>query len=195
MPEILLPTRELWLNQAMEHLIPHFAEYKVPGNIRCSCGFPSKGAMSNKNRRIGECWSDKASEGKYFEIFIHPILSEPVSVLDTLIHEMTHAVVGLEAKHGTPFKRVALEIGLTGKMTATVAGPELKSDLEKIAKELGKYPHDSLNRGSETKEKKPSSVVKATCPECGYTCSISKKWVADAGFPSCPCGSEMEGAS
>lgn len=189
----IIQTRELWLNQAMEHLVPAFSSYNVPANIRCSCGFPSKGAMSNKRKRIGECWSDKASEGKYFEIFIHPCLSEPVEVLETLIHEMAHAVVGLEAKHGGPFKRLATEIGLIGKMTATKASPELSKELLQISNVIGPYPHQRLSSLDAGRIKKGSNVVKAVCPECGYTAVISKKWYAESGVPTCPCGTQMEG--
>lgn len=185
-------TRESWLTEGMKLLTPLFSAVgkKVPAKIRVSCGFPSTNALSNKKRRIGECWADEASLGKYFEIFITPIISDPVEVLDILSHELVHAVVGLKCGHKGDFAVVAKAIGLEGKMTSAGAGETLKAKLKQIAKQLGPYPHDQLSKMTTNRKKDTCRLLKAECPDCGYTVRITRKWI-EIGLPVCPCGEEM----
>ena len=184
-------TREAWLNAAVAHLAKEFTQ-PVPKKLRVSCGFPSRNALGAKRQRIGECWSDKASDGKVFEIFISPVLAKPLPVLETLIHEIVHAVVGLECGHKGAFKTVATAIGLEGKMTATHAGAALASRLGGVAKLLGPYPHDHLNGMTNGKPKDVCRLVKAECPDCGYVIRTTRKWIDESGLPTCPCGSEFQ---
>jgi len=182
-------TREAWLNAGIAALRPHFGQagYTVPDNVRVTCGWPSKGALARKNRRIGECWSDTASDGKVFEIFISPALADPSRVLDILTHELVHTTVGLLAKHGKLFKRCALAVGLEGKMRATVAGPALRVTLEGYSKTLDTYPHQELKHSMTTGEKKQTArLIKAECGPCGYTVRVTRKWLDEAGAPLCP---------
>jgi hypothetical protein len=109
-------------------------------------------------------------------------VATPSGVLATLTHELVHASVGVEAKHGKLFKRMATEVGLTGKMTATSAGAALVPRLERIAGELGEYPHGALTlpvRGS-----KGSRLLKAMPPCCDYIIRVSRL-LADRGLPCC----------
>ena len=50
--------REEWLQELIDRLRPTFDRIgsTLPEKIRVSCGFPSKSALANKARRIGECW-------------------------------------------------------------------------------------------------------------------------------------------
>ncbi len=188
-------TREQWLNAAIALLTPEFNGYKVPQKIRVACGFPSKNALSAKKQRIGECWSDSASEGKYFELFISPVLNDiagPQGVLSTLIHEMVHATVGLQCGHKGEFKKCALSIGLEGKMTATYAGATLLERFKVVAKQLGGYPHDRLSAMTNGKKKEACRLLKANCPDCGYVVRVTRKWIDEAGLPICPCGGQFE---
>lgn len=180
-------TREDWLNEAVALLCPWFKDnggYRVPGNLKVTCGFPSRLALSSKRQRIGECWADSASEGKTFEIFISPVLSDPARVLDTLAHEIVHAVVGLDAGHKGPFKKCATDIGLEGRMTSTVAGQRLGAHLRDIAKKLATYPHTRLNVSNRTK-KGGTRLVKCECPKCGYVARVTRVWL-EVGAPICP---------
>ena len=56
------------------------------------------------------------------QIFISPALGDPVDVLDTLVHELVHAVDNCEHKHGKEIKKIALSIGLEGPMRSAGAG-------------------------------------------------------------------------
>jgi len=186
-------TREQWLLAGLELLKPIFSEngFKVPTKIRVSCGFPSKNPLGNKKRRIGECWADKASQGKYFEIFISPVLSNPYAALDTLLHEMIHATVGLECGHQGAFRSCAKTIGMEGKMTQCCAGPGLKDRINGYLKKLGPYPHDQLDKMTNGKKKDHCRLLKAECSSCGYVIRTTRKWL-EVGLPTCVCGSEFE---
>lgn len=203
----MIETREQWLNAGITALRPLFidAGYTVPDNVRVTCGFPSKGALPGKkgSYSMGQCWSDTSSDGKMFEIFISPLDSDPTTVLGTLTHELVHATVGLAAKHGKPFKRCALAVGLEGKMRSTHSGEALQIKLKDISATLGAYPHDSLKSAKMTDgtKKQTTRLKKCECPECGYTVRVTAKWL-DMGAPLCPnetCGEyknplQIEGA-
>ena len=187
-------TREQWLTAALQplgRLIADKANEILPDAVKASCGFPGGGSA---RKRIGECWSDKSSAIQAHEIFISPVLQDAVTVLDTLLHEAIHATVGVEHGHRAPFKRVALACGLTGKMTSTVAGPELRAALIGIALELGTYPHGSLSLAD--RKKQSTRLVKCQCTDCGYIVRTTAKWIEKLGPPLCPCnGSPMGGDS
>lgn len=181
--------REAWLNAGIVALRPHFAavDYVVPDNVRVTCGFPSKGALPRKGGMTrGQCWSDTASEGKVFEIFLSPFLAEPATVLLVLSHELVHATVGLAANHGKLFKRCANAIGLVGKMRTATPSPELEAALAGIAQALGAYPHQELKHMTTGVAKQPTRLLKAECGPCGYTVRVTRKWVDTAGAPLCP---------
>lgn len=137
-------TREGWLTAAMQHLestllVEH--EHLLP-QVRVSCGFPYR----MQGKAIGQCWSSQNSEDETFELFVSPVLVDPVTVLATLLHEMIHAAVGTECGHKGEFRKLALAVGFRGKMTATVVeeGTLLHDTLSELAEKLGPYPHGAL---------------------------------------------------
>lgn len=201
-----MKNRETWLHEVAESLRPVFTSlgYTLPP-FRIAVGFTSKG---ESGARIGECWSDRSSADGHHEIFISPILSQPLDVAATLAHELVHAAVGIEAGHGKVFRKCALAIGLTGKMTATEAGDGFKAWWEPVAEAVGALPHARLyvqgttapgkGGGDDGEEGEPDMVssgpkkqttrlLKAICPheECGYTVRVTRKW-AEQAAPVCP---------
>ena len=188
-------TREQYLNAAIDLMKPLFERNgaKLP-KVRVSTGWPSTKALSQKNRRIGECWDKTASADGVFEIFISPCLdkvAEPGSVLDTLVHEGVHAAVGLECGHKGAFKKLATRLGLEGKMTATSAGEALLAECKAWAAQLGDYPHAKLDLNKSPRKKQSTRMIKCECGQCGYTVRTSKKWLDDVGAPHCPKHGEM----
>jgi hypothetical protein len=174
--------REAWLLNAVEHLKPIFerAGYFLP-EVRVSVGFPSTGARS---RHIGQCWSTSASADNINQIFIAPQESDSVEVLDTLTHELVHAVDDCKNGHGEKFKEIALAVGLKGPMRSAGANEFLRHELIRIAEKIGKYPHPKLlvPRGSVRAETKRPG---AKCELCGYEVVMLRKSLS-FGTPICP---------
>lgn len=110
-------------------------------------------------------------------------------MLDVLVHELVHAADDCRSGHKGAFRRLATAIGLTGRMTATVAGPELAARLHALAEELGPYPHAALD--ASMRKKQSTRMLKVVCPDCGYAVRTTNKWL-EIGVPTCPCGTEMQ---
>jgi hypothetical protein len=186
-------TREEWLQKAVEKLRPMFsgADAELPANIRVSCGWPTKRALASGggSRTIGQCFSTACSADRSHEVFVSPCLEQPVPVLATLVHELIHAVDDCKNGHKGPFRKMAVKLGLVGKMTATIAGEELEQSLLAIAAEIGAYPHRTLDLS--TLKKQGTRLIKLECPNCGYTVRTTAKWI-EVGLPTCACGEEMQ---
>lgn len=188
-------SREQWLQALALALEPMFAQakaklprHKVKAHhitaegfaIRFTCGFPS-----NRKKFSGECWSSQASRDGHYEIFVTPKLDDALQVAGVIVHELIHAAVGTDAKHGPKFARVALALGLEGKMTATTTGAALAAQLRAITDRLGPYPHASLRELDPDKKKQTTRLIKCECPECGYTARVTRKWL-DVAPLHCP---------
>lgn len=184
--------REFWLTECVNKLRSDFARagYELPEKIRVSCSWPSKSGLAVKKKRIGEAWSAENSGDHSFEVFISPVLKDPVEVAATLVHELVHCAVGLEAKHRGPFVKCAKAVGLEGKMTATTAGQELRTRLEELTAEVGTYPHAELKH-SNAPPKQGTRMLKVECVECGCICRMTQKWLDEVGPPTCACGGAM----
>ena len=175
--------REQWLSRLAKSLEGLFEEHgaKLPA-YRVTCGFPSKGGLS-KLRTLGQCWSDQASADDTHELIVSMTLDEPMRIAGVLAHEMVHAAVGVQHGHKGPFRKLALAIGLCGKMTATEESEAFKRRLSPILAELGEYPHAKLDASN--RKKQGTRLIKTECPRCGYTTRITRKWL-DVGAPICP---------
>ncbi|MFI7069515.1 hypothetical protein [Micromonospora sediminicola] len=186
-----IETREAWLVGAVDALRPLFAEVgeTVPA-VRVSVGWP--GGKGKKNTVIGQCWASWTAADKVSQLFVSPVLDDAVRVLDVLAHELVHAVDDCASGHKGRFAKIAKGIGLTGKMTATVAGEELKARLAEIADKLGPYPHAKLSTPAAGAGEKPQTnrQLKVECPESGYIARTTKKWLEEVGAPLCPCHRE-----
>jgi hypothetical protein len=190
-------TREEWLNAFMKAARPVFKKHgsPIPKKVRVSIGFSSKGSKSS---RIGECWSSICSGDETFEIFIEPGQHEPARIAGILTHELVHAAVGLQAGHGPVFRKLAVALGLTGKMTATTEGELWHAWADAIIKTLGKIPHASLrDPGGRLQRSAPSPdggggdpeirttagptqknrQLKLECTACGFICRASNSTI------------------
>lgn len=188
-------TREAWLVAAVEALAPLFAEADetLPA-VKVSVGWP--GGRGRKNSVIGQCWSPEVAADEVSHVFISPVLDDAVRVLDVLAHELVHAInyaAGDPCGHKGAFARIAKAIGLTGKMTATVAGDDLRARLEALAADLGAYPHGALMPGApgaDGPKKQGTRMLKVECAEgSGYVVRMTRKWIDEFGTPACPCHS------
>jgi len=182
-------TREEWLHGANKALAEIFKVegYTLPDDVQVTCGWPSKSAGRSSRQRIGECWPRGASKNNVNEVIISMSLDDPIQVLETLIHELVHAIDDCKSGHKGPFRKMALAIGLEGKMTSTHAGNALKLQLEAIASNLGTYPHGSIDFSN--RKKQTTRMHKVTCQDdgCGMVFRTSNKWVElSAHYLDCP---------
>ena len=183
--------REQWLNECIEKLRPDFQQLgnPLPEKIRASCSWPSKSGLANKKRRIGEAWSSKNSADQSCEVFISPVLKDPIEVSATLVHELVHCAVGVEQGHKGKFPTIAKSLGLEGKMTATTAGETLTGRLREMTGAIGPYPHAELTHSNAPK-KQGCRLLKVVC-ECGCVVRMTRKWLDEVGPPTCGCGDAM----
>jgi hypothetical protein len=180
-----MKTREEWLTEAVDQLWPLLEAAgapKVPTMV--SVGWPFR----SPRKRIGECFpttSQEAGPKKYAHLFVSPTQKDGVEVLGILVHELIHASDDCKSAHGAAFKRVALAVGLEGKMTATTVGNELFAKLDLIAHDLGPYPHPGLT--PRQVKIQSTRMLKLECPACGYIVRTTSKWI-EHGYPTCACG-------
>lgn len=181
--------REQWLEEAVNELRPMFkrAGFVIP-KVHVSVGWPLSGGNRKGGATIGQAWDPENSEDKTGHVFISPVLSDNVRVLDVLTHELGHIVVGVKHGHKAPFVCFCKAIGLEGKPTATEAGDALKEALEGIVEKIGEYPHARLAPGE--RKVQGTRLLKVVCPDCGYVIRVTQKWI-DEGYPTCPCGAYM----
>ncbi len=184
-----ITTREAWLAAATARLRPSFAAVglTIPSTIRFAIAFPSSGSRGN---RVGECWQPEASAERYHTVIVRADIAKESDVLAVLLHENIHASLPMGTGHGPAFRRAAIALGLTGKMTATIPTPALVDRLNALVRSIGPLPHGRLNFGfgADDRPKKQSTrLLKACCPfeDCGYTIRLSRLW-AEAGLPECP---------
>lgn len=178
------PTREAWLQAAVLLLAPIFrgAGHPFPDRpIKVACSWPGGGSA---RKRIGECWPSKASAIGATEIFISPVIADPVAALDILTHELCHAVDDCASGHRAPFVRIARAVGLEGKPTETHAGEALRQKLIHIVEELGAYPHAALSLAD--RKKQTTRMVKVECADCGGVFRTTQKWIDEAEHLTCP---------
>lgn len=187
--------REEWLNKAVEKLRPVFedAEVKWPDGValRVSVGWPVRGALSKTKRRIGECHPTESSKAEINEIFISPWLDDPIEVLGVEVHEIIHAIDNCKSGHRGSFSKAARKVGLEGKLTATHPSDKLKERLHVIIKDLGDYPHQTLDPATLERKKQSTRMIKLQCPACGYVVRTTRQWI-EVGLPVCPCKTQME---
>jgi len=184
--------REAWLQAAVEKLKPIFLgkNLTIP-DLQVSVGWPSRNALGRAKRTIGQCWDGATTADKKPQLFISPLLddvTEPMGVLATLIHEIVHAVVGCDAKHGPKFHKAAKSVGLEGKPTSTHASEDLVIRMKQIAEELGAFPHSKIVPTEDKLKKQTTRMKKCVCEECGYVVRLAKRWMDEVGTPICPGG-------
>jgi hypothetical protein len=186
--------REAWLTDigvALEPIILEAAknlgslkDKKMPKWV-ATVGFPSRGALSSKKRVIGQCWPGMKGKDGSHQLFISPVIHEEIEVVGTMAHEMGHAFVGCEHGHKGPFPKLMTALGLTGKPTATVPGPEFIKLVKPLIKTSGKFDHTPIVANPKFKAQS-TRLLKAACTTCGYTVRVTKKWVVNDGTPICP---------
>ena len=184
--------RETWLEQAIVALDKAFFTengYELPKKLQVSCGFPFA-----SSKAIGQCWSPSRSADKTTQMFISPTEANPNTVLAILLHEMIHACVGTEAGHKGPFRKLAKQFGLAGRMTATYVegGTDLHMALKVMVGRLGAYPNAAMTKSTKKGSGGSGWVRLMSITEETYTVMVSPRKLEEFGYPMDPWGNMME---
>ena len=185
--------RETWLLAATRLLETEYfnkPSKALPKKLAVSCGIP-KGS----SRAIGQCWDPRIASDGTTHIFICPSLENPIEILGTLLHELIHACVGLQERHGGHFATMARKIGLQGKLTATYVEKEtdLYKKLEEMLVILGDYPHKAMHKNKRValKPQRPKRIKLVSPDSPEYTVTISSEVYEAMGSPKDPWGGVM----
>jgi len=170
--------RETWLNFMIDKAVPLFDEngFKISdirNKLKVSCSFIQGSRGSKLKKAIGVHYNPCVSADGFHEMMIQPSIDNSVQAVGVLIHEMVHAIQthlyhdknGLlnVMPHGKEFRKIALSVGLQGKMTATTESPELKVKIEKWIKEIGsEYPHAKMTL-NDSRKKQSTRMLKVEC--------------------------------
>jgi hypothetical protein len=139
---------EVWLNEAVELLRPDFAEagYEIPP-VHLSVGFSTDGYKPTaKKNTIAVCHAKCMTVDGINEIFISPIVYEPVDVLSLLVHELVHAIDDCKSGHGEGFQKISVALKCGDNLS--VPNMEFREQVQKyrtIADKLGRYPRSGVN--------------------------------------------------
>ncbi len=137
---------------------------------------------------IGECWagySVSSKEKMLTQIFITPDLTDTTRIVGVLIHELIHYLTPAEGHRGK-FRRLAVAVGLEGKMTATTESKELVEKIEKMVKKVGKIPHSKWI--PVTRKVQTTRMLKLSCQAVDHTYIVrtSRKNIVEYGSAVCP---------
>lgn len=145
-PRVSAPTREVWLLNAVELMRRWFEEAgkPLPPEINISINprlthlYGWCRAGEHTDDRIPHiCLSaDHVNEGD---------LTGPHGILETLLHELCHAALPVEVRHGEPFAKLAATMGLQKPWRSTLASEECQTKFKTLADKLGSLPEDRIH--------------------------------------------------
>lgn len=172
-------TRDEWLNAFVVEARPIFkaAGLDLPEKIRVSVGWMFR---SSNKKTLGQCWHEEASTDGTREIWINPTLdggTDSSRIADVVTHELCHTLFGKDEKHGRHFKEAVGKLGLEGKATATIAGPDWHAWADPILEKLGPLPHAALDPTLSGVKKQKTYLIKAQCDTCDCPVRVTAKWV------------------
>jgi len=185
-------TRENWLNSASELILDTIILPLTTLSrplYRVSVGWPV-GSRGSKNAAIGQCFNKASSKDLHNEIFIIPSIDDSLRVLDVLTHELIHAVDDCESGHRGTFAKLARQVGLEGKLTATVAGEQLAERLNTIIDDLGPIPHAALSTATRKKQKTRNIKVECITEGCDFKFNTSRAQIDNMTTFTCNCCQE-----
>lgn len=167
-----------------------------PATTRFSCSL--MGGGMTKSGELAHIHYAHATGNKYDEIRMSVELGgrgkkdESARVADVLLHEMIHSCARFHGHKGA-FKQIATTMGLTGKMTATVATEDLRVRIwDDVVSVLGRYPHKKVHLTPRGQRGKGSRLIKCICPICSFNMRTTRKWILmayeDNGGLACPIG-------
>lgn len=201
-PAVGSRAREEWLLRAVAGIDPWIRAcsdettvYEPPEKFQVAFSLPK----GNPRKIVGQAWDPAHTDDGVWHIMVSPTHSDPLEIIGTLLHERVHTVVGIEAGHKRPFKRLCDLLGMEGKPTHAHIGPEgeLHDKALALIEELGPLPHSALDlsKGRKKKTRPPAGgwIKLVSKTDRSYILRISPKAI-ELGMPTDPWGEELERA-
>lgn len=177
-----------WLEQVKDILCQKiFNDHMLGEKCHISYGFPSRGAFSKTRQAGGEAWQQDGKEA----IFINPVLFKQeklYTLCGTVIHELIHIKIGIQAKHGKLFKQTMVEVGLEGKPTSSYPSEMLITNLKLM--NLPVLPELDLQKVE--KEKKQTTRLLLLECACGRKLRIAKATLEEGLIICGKCNAEFK---
>lgn len=154
--------REQWLTQQAGEIAPLLqAAGKTLPQYRITCGWPH-------GRKPGawQVWPASLSADGTVEIMISPAVADSGAVFAALAAALASAA-------GASLDQVGLD--QTGAFS--------DDRWLQILDAAGEYPHAAISLAERPVQS--TRMLKASCPQCGYTIRLTQKWAAQ-GLPACP---------
>lgn len=193
--KVRFKTREQWLTEAVKLITKAVftpKEIEVP-EVRVSVGWP--GGRGKKAGVIGQCFASTMATDKVAQVFISPELADSTRVLQTLTHELIHAIDDCKDGHKGNFIKIAKVVGFLPKFSSSEnINDDLLDTLKGLAERLGTYPHAALSGGAERPVVQKTYMLKVMCTEDpDYFVRLTQTKLDEYGAPFCPCHkAEME---
>lgn len=188
-------TREQWLEAAVKVIVKQIftpASVEVP-EVRVSVGWP--GGRGPKKNVIGQCFAARNTGDKVAQIFVTPAIDDAYTTVETLTHELIHAIAvdedGVSAGHRGEFIRIAKEIGFLAPWKSTPASAELQDKLQAIAEKLGPYPHSAITVGDRPVVQKTYYIKLVSPEDDDFFLRITQTKLDEHGYPKDPWGNTM----
>ena len=165
------------------------AGYEIP-EVKIACAWALGTAAKNK-KTLGQCVPRSWSKADINEIMIVPTVDDSEQVIDTLAHELVHAVDDNKSGHGAGFRKIcmAVVLNVNSQMRYACAGAELKQTIAEIVEDIGLYPHNELNISQ--RKKQTTRMLKVSCTECNFSYRTSRKNIGMMANTICNgCGSD-----
>lgn len=174
-------TREAWLELLVAALRPLIEPFERPFRpVAVSVGWPSSGGLSKKARKVGQCWVPTTTDATA-NIYISPLLSDPVQVAAVLLHELIHSILPQEVDHKGDFKTIHRAVGFVEKATGSTPGEELGVKLSTLLASLPPMPHYEVQLVEREKAPHVNRQLKLTCPlHPSYIVRASRKIIGTA---------------
>jgi|TARA_R110000765_G_scaffold93293_1_gene175970 hypothetical protein len=184
----------IWLEKATQELQTQVftpAKLRVPNQLRLNVGSMT-GTAKDRNHTLGCCYRKDVANGvNMITLNISTTQAKDSGrVLDVLVHELIHAIDNNKHGHKGEFRKMALAVGLKGKMTATIATKKLKKVLAGIVKKIGKFPTKAVSL--EGLQKDVNRNLKLECNgtddvACDHGFNINKTRIQEMSSHTCLC--------
>jgi len=143
--------------------------------------------------KLWEAYPPECSESGVWEIHIHPLQTDPGTLVVAALTGMASAIAGPDVRFGPGYGKAAAKLGLAPGPSRrrrggvswrnAVVGPESRAAVDRIADSLGAFPLGALDASKTKRRVADRNFQKAICPTCGPTnARLSRKTLEERIF-------------